>query len=215
MSKKHKNSTSDDMSWELESTLEPGMLRFMAHVMENGLNVGLRTEQDFIRHFPPQDIMNGLADRPDLRANILVPTTGVRGKIASKKSSESAGEDLQIALDEGETDATLIVSLFHPDDRVRYLDQTKVWKFITEPQFWNVDKKQSSEFDRAKTHMAFIIDRAIEDRLLTHREIVEGLTVANLVQYLPLTDMQKVIEFALSNSHTSKPFTEQDLLSAV
>ena len=36
----------------------------------------------------------------------------------------------------------------------------------------------------------------------THREIVEGLTVANLVEYLPLTDMQKVIECALSNAHT-------------
>jgi hypothetical protein len=45
------------------------------------------------------DIMMGLAERPDLRANILVPTTGVRAKIASKKSAEAAGADLQIALD--------------------------------------------------------------------------------------------------------------------
>src|SRR5213593_928343 len=100
MSKKQRQATSEDMSWELESTLEPGMLRFIAHVMENGLNVGLRSEHDFIRHFSPRDIMTGLADRPDLRANILVSATGIRAKIAAKKAAESAGEDLQIALDE-------------------------------------------------------------------------------------------------------------------
>src|SRR5205814_9621232 len=63
----------EDMRWELESNLEPGMLRFLAHVIEDGLQARLRTQEDFIRHFPPLDIMLGLSDRPDLRANILVP----------------------------------------------------------------------------------------------------------------------------------------------
>jgi hypothetical protein len=135
MSKKHRTPQTEESSWVLESKLEPGMLRFMAHAIENGLNAGLRTDEDFIRHFPPREIMMGLAERPDLRANILVPTTGVRPKIASKKSAESAGQDLQIALDEGETDAALIVSLFHPDDRVRYLDKARLWNYIIEPEF--------------------------------------------------------------------------------
>ena len=216
MSKKRKQQTStEEMSWVLESDLEPGMLRFMAHVIENGLNAGLRTEEDFVRHFPPTDIMNGLADRPDLRANILVPTTGVRPKIASKKSAESAGVDLQIALEEGETDASVIISLFHPDDRVRYLDHTRLWNYITEPKFWRAVRTDQANFDRAKQHIAFTIDRAIEDRLLSHREIVEGITVARLVKHLPPTDLQAVIEGALASSHDAKPFTEEDLLDAV
>jgi len=212
MSKSRKEARTEDTSWELESKLEPGMLRFMAHVIENGLQAGLRTQDDFIRHFPPLDIMKGLAERPDLRANILVPTTGVRPKIALKKSAESAGLDLQIALDEGETDAAVIVSLFHPDDRVRYLESARLWNYVIEPKFWSVEKSQSAEFDRARSHMAFILDRAMEDRLLTHRDIVDGITVATMVQYLPVSELQAVIEKALANSHNGKAFNEQDFL---
>jgi len=215
MSKKRNNETNDEMVWELESTLEPGMLRFMAHVIESGLNIGLRTDEDFIRHFTPMDIMMGLSERPDLRANILVPTTGVRAKIASKKSAEAAGNDLQIALDEGETDATLIVSLFHPDDRVRYLDKARLWNYITEPKFWMYKREQRAEHDNAKSHVAFIIDHAIEERLVTHREIIEGITVSNLVKHLPTTEIQAILEGVLSNAHANKPFGEQELLEAV
>lgn len=215
MSKRYKNPQSEESNWVLESKLEPGMLRFMAHVIENGLNIGLRTEAEFIRHFPPADIMMGLADRPDLRANILVPATGIRAKIAGKKSAESAGIDLQIALDEGETDPALIVSLFHPDDRVRYLDQVRLWNYVIEPRFWEANDSDQEKFECAKSHIAFILDRAIEDRMLTHREIVEGLGIGNLVKHLPLTDLQSVIEKTLDNSHGSKPFTEQDLLGVV
>jgi hypothetical protein len=205
----------EDMSWELESKLEPGMLRFLAHVIEDGLQSGLRTHADFIRHFPPIDIMKGLTERPDLRANILVSTTGVRPKIATKKSAESAGEDLQIALNEGETDADAIVSLFHPDDRVRYLDRARLWTYISEPQFWTCQKDKGGDFLRAKSHVAYILDRAIEDRLLTYRDIVDGIGVGTMVQSLPLNELQSVIERALENSHSNRTFTEQDMLRVV
>ena len=42
---------------------------------------------DFIRHFSPEDIMRALEERPQLRANILETTTGIKRKIAAKKSS--------------------------------------------------------------------------------------------------------------------------------
>ena len=134
------------------SRLGHGKERFLAHVIEQGLEVGRRTPEDFIRHFPPGMIMLGLGDRPDLRANILVLTTGVKLKIALKKSAETSGEDLQIALDEQETDAESIVLLFHPDDRVRYLDHRKLWSFVTEGEFWRVDSTQRAQLDaRART----------------------------------------------------------------
>ena len=212
MSKSRKQAHTEDTSWQLESTLEPGMLRFLAHVLENGLQAGLRTEEDFIRHFPPAEIMKGLSERPDLRANILVPTTGVRPKIALKKSAESAGLDLQIALDEGETDASVIVSLFHPDDRVRYLDKARLWDYISEPKFWKVEKGRGAEFERAKTHVSYILDRAMEEKLVTQHDIVDGISVGTLVRHLPANEVQAVIEKALSNSRENKPFTEHDLL---
>ncbi len=215
MNKHGKHNKADDMVWELESKLEPGMQRFLAHVIENGLQAGVRSQQDFIRHFSPKEIMLGLADRADIRANILVPTTGVRAKIALKKSAESAGADLQIALDEGETDEELIVSLFHPDDRVRYLDSARLWNYIIEPKFWMAEKKDGTSYNQARTHVAFILDRAIEDHLVTHADVVEGISVGTLIRHLPQTETQSIVEKALSNSHSGRPFTEQDLLGVV
>jgi hypothetical protein len=208
-------SASDGSEWVLESKLEPGMLRFMAHVIENGLQIGLRTPEDFIRHFPPSVIMSGLKDRPDLRANILGPCTGVRSKIAHKKSAESAGTVLQIALDEGETHPETIVSLFHPDDRVRYLDAPRLWSYVIENGFWKAGNDGRQTPSLAKTHVAFMLDRAIEDRLLTERDIIEGISVKRLVKCLPLEELQNIIESTLDNAHESKAFTEKDFLEAV
>lgn len=208
-------SASDGGEWVLESKLEPGMLRFMAHVIANGLQVGLRTPEDFIRHFPPSDIMNGLKDRPDLRANILGPCTGVRSKIAYKKSAESAGTDLQIALEEGETHAATIVSLFHPDDRVRYLDAPRLWSYVTENSFWKAGGDHSPTSRLAKQHIAFMLDRAVEDRLLTERDIIEGISVKLLVKCLPQERIANLLEATLNHSHESKSFTEKDVLDVV
>src|SRR5688572_14890176 len=81
-----------------ESKLTEGKQRFLSHVVVHALGHGRRTPEDFLRFFPPAAVMHGLRDQPQLRANILVISTGVRGKIALKKSAESCGNDLQIAL---------------------------------------------------------------------------------------------------------------------
>ena len=91
------------------STLSKGRERFLAHVIEHGFEVGRRSPEDFVRHFPPTLIMEGLRDQAKLRANILVAATGVKEKVAIKKSWESCADDLQIALDEGETDASMVM----------------------------------------------------------------------------------------------------------
>src|SRR5262245_30448359 len=102
------------VSGHFASKLGEARERFLAHVIDHGFAIGRRSPEDFIRHFPPAAIMNALGGRPSLRANILVLTTGTKMKIALRKSAESAGQDLQIALDEGETDAESIVTLFDP-----------------------------------------------------------------------------------------------------
>src|SRR5688572_16386002 len=87
------------------SSLGTGRERFLAYVIEHGFEIGRRTPEDFVRHFPPAAIMEGLKNQPRLRASLLVHTTGVKERVALKKTWESAAQDLQIALDEGETNA--------------------------------------------------------------------------------------------------------------
>jgi hypothetical protein len=197
------------------SKLAEGRERFLAHVVEHTLEIGQRTPEDFIRHFPPAAIMAGLREQPLLRSQILVLTTGVKQKIALRKSATSAGEDLQIALDEGETDAESIVALLSPDDRIRYLDHKKLWAYCIEGDFWTVQPTKKHEFERAKDHIAFMLERGLVDKLITHRDIVEGISVEEFATRLPRSELGKLLKQALENSHTKAIFTEVDLLAAL
>ncbi len=194
------------------SRLAQGRERFLAHAVEHAFEVGRRTPEDFIRHFPPELIMEGLAAQPKIRANILVLTTGLKQKIATRKSWQSAAEDLQIALDEKETDCESIVTVFAPDDRVRYLDAIKIWQFLVEGEFWNVGADDTERYRQAKEHIAFMLERALLDGLVAHADIVEGITVSEMAKRLPKTELGKIIESALANSKSKEPFTEVDLL---
>jgi hypothetical protein len=198
-----------------ESRLESGKERFLAHCIEHALATGRRNPKDFIRHFPPTAIMQGLGEQPKLRSSILVMTTGLKPSIAEKKSWESAGEDLQIALDEGETNAEAVVELFLPDDRVRYLDADKIWSFLIEGDYWTVSLVDRAAHALAKDNVAFVLERALVDNLVSHREVVEGITVAELSNRLPKAELGRIIEAALQKAKQGTPFTELDLLTAL
>lgn len=195
------------------SALQEGHQRFLAYAIEHSFVCGRRSAQDFIRHFPPAAIMKGLEREPELRATILVLTTGLKQKIALKKEWQDAGTDLQIALDEGETDAESIVALFAPDDRVRYLDPQKIWAFLAEGEFWRSGSSTKGAPEIARNHLAFMLERALEDKLLSHRDVVEGVTVDELANRLPKSELGRLISRALQNADKLTVFSEADLLA--
>ncbi|MEY4545917.1 MAG: hypothetical protein RL685_2112 [Pseudomonadota bacterium] len=197
------------------SSLSKGRERFLAHVIEHGFEVGRRSPEDFVRHFPPTLIMEGLKDQAKLRANILVAATGTKEKVAIKKTWESCADDLQIALDEGETDATSVMRVFQMDDRVRYLDAKLLWTYVIEGEFWKISPSRQKEYAAAKSHMAFMLARALDDKLVTHADIVEGITVEELASRLPKSELGKIIKGALDCGKRNAPFTETDLLGSM
>lgn len=197
------------------SYLDSGRERFLAHVIEHAFKSGRRSAADFVRHFPPSVIMEGLQEQPELRADLLVSTVGVKHKIAAKKSWQSCAEDLQIALDEGETTADAIVGLFGPDDRVRYLDSQAIWSFVTEGDFWKTSPSRQQEYAAAKSHMAFMLARALEDELIDHTDIVDGITVEEIASRLPKSELGKIIRGALECGKRDAPFLESDLLASM
>jgi hypothetical protein len=197
------------------SQLGKGRERFLAHVIDHGFEVGRRSPEDFVRHFPPTLIMEGLKDQPKLRADILVQATGVKEKVAIKKSWESCADDLQIALDENETSAGAVMKIFQLDDRVRYLDHKALWAYVTEGEFWKISPSRQKEYAAAKSHMAFMLGRALEDKLVTHQDIVEGITVEELASRLPKSELGKIIKGALECGKRNAPFTESDLLGSM
>jgi len=193
------------------SGLGKGREAFHSEVTEYCLRIGERTPEDFLRLFSCSKIMISLASRPMERARIISELTGVHERVANKLSPENAGETLQIALDEGVTTPKDIVRLFQPDDRQRYLNRHELWAFDVEGQPWKASVNDNAAHARAEKYIAYIIDRAIENLLISYDEIVAALGVVKLAGWLPSELLGQIIEAALKKSDK---FTEEDLLRA-
>ena len=146
------------------------------------------------------------------RARIVSQSTGVHEKVAHKMSPDASGESLQIALDESVTTAAAIVKLFQPDDKQRYLERHALWAFDIEGQPWKTTPATKSTHDRAKSYVAYILERALNNLLVSHEEVVHAITVTKLAQCLPKEKLGSIIEASLK---TKDKFTEEDLLGAV
>ena len=194
------------------SGLGKGREAFHAEVTEFALRSGERTPEDFLRHFSCRAIMRSLEARPTERARIVSQSTGVHEKVAHKMSPDASGEALQISLDEAVTTSAAIVRLFQPDDKQRYLERHALWAFDIEGQPWKTTPAVKAAHDRAKSYVAYIIERALENLLVSHEEVVEAITVTKLAQCLPKDKLGAIIQSALK---TSDKFTEEDLLGAV
>jgi hypothetical protein len=181
-------------------------------VTEYCLRVEERTPEDFLRHFSCMEIMKALEARPMERARIVSSATGVHEKVATRMSPAASGESLQIALDERITMPSDIVRLFQPDDRQRYLERHALWAFDIEGQPWKATAANKSAHDRAKAYLAYILERALENLLVSHEEVVSAITVSKLAQCLPKDKLGSIIELSLKK--TDK-FTEEDLIDAV
>jgi hypothetical protein len=197
------------------SALGDGKQRFLSQVVEHAIGSGRRSAKDFVRHFPPRAIMLALDAQPRLRANIVVPTIGLHEKVALKKSAAALGEDLQIALDEDVIDEDAIVRLFEADDRVRYLDARKLWAFIAEGDVWRATAVQGGELTVAREHLAYVVDCARANGLLTDHDVVEALTIDRILALAPKDELAKLVRSALVAGRHGRPFDDEALLGAM
>jgi len=199
---------------DFKSSLKSPSERFLSQTVVHALERGFRTPDDFLRHFRPADLMQGLEGAPDLRAKILIEGAGVHEKIARKKSTTSAAEDLKLALDEGVTNSAQLLTLLPPDDRVRYLDHKKLWAFTTEDEFWS-PLNAEADVDRALSRVVYLLENAIRENLLTLQVLTDGITFDSISTRLPLKELQKLVRHALKLGREKKPLSEQELLEAV
>lgn len=199
---------------DFKSSLKSASERFLSQTVVHTLDRGFRTPEDFLRHFRPADLMQGLEGAPDLRAKILIEGAGVHEKIARKKSTSSAAEDLKLALDEGVTNAAQLMTLLPADDRVRYLDPKKLWAFTTEDEFWS-PLNAEADVDRALSRVVFLLENALRENLLTLQVLTDGITFDSISTRLPLKELQKLVRHALKLGREKKPLSEAELLESV
>lgn len=197
-----------------KSSLKTGAERFLSQAIVHALAQGFRSPDDFLKHFKPVDIMQALESAHELRSEILVKAAGVHQKIALKKSTQSGAEDLRIAIDEGLTDAAAILELFPPDDRVRYLDASKLWSFLVEDEFWSTLNAEANR-DRAIGRMTFTLENALNEDLLSLADLTDGITFDMISMRLPHKELQKLVSHALKIGRERKPLTDAALLDSI
>ncbi|HEY4105417.1 MAG TPA: hypothetical protein VGM44_16075, partial [Polyangiaceae bacterium] len=206
--------TSINSAASFKSGLKTGAERFLSQALVHALAQGFRSPDDFLRHFKPLDIMSALESAHDLRSEILVKAAGVHQKIALKKSTASGAEDLRIAIDEGLTDAAAILELFPPDERVRYLDASRLWTFLVEDEFWSTLNAEANR-DRAIGRMAFTIENALGEDLISLGDITDGISFEMISMRLPHKELQKLVAHTLKLGRERKPLTEDALLDSI
>lgn len=195
-----------------ESKLDKGADRFLARAIDQVLSDGWRTPEDFLERFKPAQIMEALASAPKLRAELLVGAAGVHEKIARKKSTSSATEDLKIALEEEICNAAQILDLIPPDDRVRYLDKGALWSFATDDRFYSAVKVDT---ERAITRLAFLLEAALDEDVLDLKTFSDGVGFDTITESLPPSEQQRVLSHALAIGRKGDPLTEERLLEIV
>lgn len=196
-----------DFVSELSSPAE----RWLARVMVQTLQEGFRTAEDFVEFFSPAEIMESLDGNPDLRATILVEAAGVHERIARKKSTNSAAEDLRIALEEGICNASTVLDLFPADARVAHLERSRLWTFLTEDEFW----ASVSNTDQAIKRVQFMLETALDEELITLQEIADGISFEEIAKRLPREDLETLVVEALKLGRKRSVFDEASLVDAV
>ena len=193
------------------SELSAAPERWLSRVMAQALSEGFRSPEDFLEYFSPNEIMESLDDDPDLRAKLLVHAAGVHERIARKKSTNSAAEDLRIALDEGICDASLVLELFPADERVTHLDNGRLWSFLTEDEWWT----NTADSERSIQRLTFMLDTALDEELLTLQDFADAVTFEEIAKRLPREDLEALLVSALNQGRKQNVFDEAALFDSV
>jgi hypothetical protein len=192
------------------SELPTARERFLARILDQAFDDGWRTPEDFLRHFPPSVIVESLARADDLRVKLLVGTTGANERLALKKSVASAAEDVALALEEEITTPATVVSLYPPDAKVRYLPADALWKFYAEDEFFNAERMLDAERHvRAAARLTFALEVALDEKLITLRDIADGITFDEIAERLPVEDLREVVKHAMQLARADAPLSEE------
>ena len=190
--------------------------RFLAQLMEYCFREGWRTPDDFVKHFPAASIMAALKSAPDLRVAILAAATGIYEEILRRKSPALAAEDLSLALAEGTTSSMQLLAVFSPEDRVRYLDTRKIWDFLAEDEFFRFDPEATDEQRHgAAERMSYTLTQALQERLLTLRDVLDGLTYEAVADSLSPHELRTVVRHALLRGRDGIGLNEKVLLEVL
>lgn len=198
------------------SGLEQAPARYLSRVIQHTLANAWQTPDDFLQHFGPSAIMQSLSGADSLRAKLLISLANVHEKIATKKSIESAAEDLNLALEEGICTPEGVLEQYPADDRVRYLKGSLLWNFVFEDAFHKMSLSDGEmAHGRAVRRMTFLLECALSENILSLEQIADGIGFARIADCLPPEELRRVLVRAFEGSRRGEPLTEPRFLDVV
>jgi hypothetical protein len=194
---------------DIKTQLETGKDRFLSTNLSYALETGWIRHEDLIEMFPPERLMGALEQAPLLRTRLLVEVLGVHEKVAPKKSTAAAAEDLTIALAEKVITPETVFRVVDADEHIRYLPPTAIWALLCRSEFWKKDDTRSRE------RMLFTLQRAEQEGLLTKTRLFELLGLGRIAQDLPKPALEKALVRALERGMAGAPLSPVSFEDAI
>jgi hypothetical protein len=202
----------------------PG-LHFLADVMRalHGPLAPLRNVKTFFAAFPPREVMDALAQRPDLRVKALKPITGSPAALLRRLSSEGLASQIDLLAIEDlpesersvrpEADRALSVHELYfkyvdPTDLATYFPAQAIWKYESQDDWWKWEPSAGG-----RVLMAAELRSIRRHMLLTDTEILDLIGDETLERHLPLAVRTHMRGAARRAAAAGRPFTDSDLFA--
>lgn len=209
--------STDDSSGGLReafSELDSPRDRFLTRVVARALSGGWRISEDFLEHFPPRVLIRALQSETETRVTLLVETVGIHPKIAEMLSPEGAAEDLRLAIETGIADARKVISLVPLAKWIQRLNPAALWTFAVDGGWLEEGEKDARHRQRALDRVAFIVQGAIADELITFRDVTHALGDGKIARLLSPDQLRVAFAHALECAHQDRIPEEETLLGA-
>lgn len=145
-----------------------------------------RSEAIFLNAFPPELIMKVVED-DEVRANILFATVVRHIETARLLSKDVAGIALKKALEAKNASPEVVLELFTPDLRARYLHNPDLWAFI-------IGGEDAVHAQTDKDATACILEAAIAQELVTPEEVVRAIGFETFFKEVEKADVVIALE---------------------
>lgn len=203
----------------------PGV-RFLADVLRalHAPGVSQRNAKTFYSVFTPREVMDALAQRPDLRVKVVKAITGSPAALLRRLSSEALASQIDLLAVEdlpeteravrAEADRALAVhdlylKYLEPLDLATYLPAQAIWTYESRDNWWKTEPTAG-----ARALLAIELRSIRRHAILTDSEILDLLGDATLEGCLPLSVRTALRQAARRAAKEGRPFTDADLFAA-
>ena len=185
----------------------------------------MRNAKGFYSAFTPREVMEALAQRPDLRVKTVKAITGGAPTLLRRLSPEALASQIDLLVIEdlpeaersvrAEADRALTVhdlymKYLDPVDLATYLPPQSIWAYESQDSWWKWEPTAGT-----RALMATELRSIRRHGILTDAEILDLLGEETLEQHLSLAVRTGLRKAARRAAAAGKPFTDADLFAGL